>query len=30
VARERDKLDSFVQRRTRLLEKRDAFQTSSG
>jgi valyl-tRNA synthetase len=30
VARERDKLDSFVQRRTRLLEKRDAFQASSG
>ncbi|HSM08703.1 MAG TPA: valine--tRNA ligase [Gemmatimonadota bacterium] len=30
VEREREKLASFVQRRTRLLEKRDAFQTSSG
>jgi valyl-tRNA synthetase len=30
VEREREKVDSFAQRRTRLLEKRDAFQTSSG
>ncbi|MGD8496755.1 MAG: valine--tRNA ligase [Gemmatimonadales bacterium] len=30
VERERDKVDSFAQRRTRLLEKRDAFQSSSG
>jgi valyl-tRNA synthetase len=30
VEREREKVDSFAQRRTRLLEKRDAFQPSSG